>query len=60
MHIFTLPGLKLAAAIGAPRTVNVASHKPPRRMKKDPGVSSPQEYKGPSLRDEYSLTCHKK
>lgn len=52
----TLEGLKLAAAIGIPRTVKVANHRPPRRRKKGPGPSSPHEYKTPSFRDEYSFT----
>lgn len=52
----TLEGLKLAAAIGTPRTVKATNQRPPRRMKKDPGLSSPHEYKGPSFRDEYSFT----
>lgn len=54
----TLEGLKLAAAIGAPRTVKVTSQRPPRRRKNEPGLSSPHEYKPPSFRDEYSLTYH--
>lgn len=52
----TLEGLKLAAAIGAPRTVNTANQRPPRRRKNDPGPSSPHEYSIPSFRDEYSFT----
>ena len=52
----TFPGLKLAAEIGAARTVNVTRHRLPRRMKKEPGLSSAQEYKVLSLRAEYSLT----
>lgn len=54
----TLEGLKLAAAIGPPRTVNTANQRPPRRRKNDPGPSSPQEYKTPSFRDEYSFTYY--
>jgi hypothetical protein len=52
----TFPGLKLDAEIGAARTVNVTKHRPPRRMKKEPGLSSAHEYRLLSLRAEYSLT----
>jgi hypothetical protein len=52
----TLEGLKLAAAIGAPSTVNTANQRPPRRRKNDPGPSSPHEYSIPSFKDEYSFT----
>jgi hypothetical protein len=52
----TFPGLKLEAEIGAARTVNVTKHRPPRRMKKEPGLSSAHEYRLLSLRAEYSLT----
>jgi hypothetical protein len=53
----TFPGLKLAAAIGAASSVNVTSHSLPSRRKKDPGLSSAQEYRMLSLRAEYSFTC---
>ena len=53
----TLPGLKLAAAIGAASTVKVTIQRPPRRRKKDPGLSSAHEYRTLSLRAEYSFTC---
>ncbi|RYR11174.1 hypothetical protein Ahy_B05g079651 isoform D [Arachis hypogaea] len=46
------PGLKLAAATGTPRTVNTTNQRPPRRRKKDPGPSSPHEYRIPSFREE--------
>lgn len=52
----SLEGLKVAAAIGTPRTVKVTNQSPPRRSKKGPGPSSPQEYRGPSFKDEYSFT----
>lgn len=53
----TLEGLKLAAAIGTPRTVKVINQSPPRRMKNDPGLRSAHEYKVSSFKDEYSFTC---
>lgn len=52
----TLEGLKLAAAIGTPKIVNASNHRPPRRRKNDPGLSSPHEYNTPSFKDEYSFT----
>lgn len=55
----TREGLKLAAAIGTPRTVKVISQSPPKRRKKGPGPSSPHEYKVPSFKDEYSFTYFK-
>lgn len=57
LSVRTLLGLKLAAAIGAASTVKVISHRPPRRRKKDPGLSSAHEYRTLSLRAEYSFTC---
>jgi len=39
----TFPGLKLAAAIGAASAVKVTRHRPPRRRKKEPGLSSAHE-----------------
>jgi hypothetical protein len=39
----TFPGLKLAAAIGAARTVKVIRQRPPSRRKKEPGLSSAHE-----------------
>jgi len=52
-----LAGLKLAAAIGTPRTVNVANQRPPSRRKNEPGLNSAHEYKIESFKDEYSFTC---
>ncbi|KAL3833275.1 hypothetical protein ACJIZ3_008011 [Penstemon smallii] len=49
---YTFEGLKLAAAIGAPRTVKVTNQSPPRRRKKDPGPSSAHEYRVSSFKDE--------
>jgi len=60
MHFkLTLEGLKVAAAIGTPRTVKVTNQSPPSRSKKGPGPSSPQEYRGPSFKDEYSFTYYR-
>lgn len=53
----TLEGLKLAAAIGTPRTVKVANQRPPSRRKNEPGLNSAHEYKIESFKDEYSFTC---
>ena len=58
VFVVTFEGWKLAAAMGTPRAVKVASHRPPRRMKNEPGFSSPHEYRPPSFRDEYSFTYH--
>lgn len=52
----TLEGLKLAADIGAPRTVKVISHKLPRRKKKEPGLRPAHEYRMLSFKEEYSFT----
>lgn len=52
----TLAGLKLAAAIGTPRTVKVTNQRPPSLRKSSPGPRSPHEYNGPSFSDEYSFT----
>lgn len=54
--LITLEGLKLAAAIGTPRTAKVVNQRPPSRRKNSPGPRSPHEYRGPSFREEYSFT----
>lgn len=56
----TFEGLKLAAAIGIPKTVNVVNQRPPSRVKKEGGLNSAHEYKVSSFKDEYSLTCVEK
>lgn len=56
MSCRTFPGLKLAAEIGAARTVKVTRQRLPRRMKKEPGLSSAHEYRMLSFKAEYSLT----
>ncbi|KAH9608733.1 hypothetical protein KSS87_019397, partial [Heliosperma pusillum] len=56
MHGHTFEGLKLAAAIGSPRTMKVVSHRPPSFMRKEPGLNSAHEYNVSSFRDEYSFT----
>lgn len=53
----TFDGLKLAAAIGTPKTVKVTNQSPPRRRKNDPGLNSAHEYKEASFSEEYSFTC---
>lgn len=55
--LHTFDGLKLAAAIGTPKTVKVTNQRPPRRRKNDPGLNSAHEYKEASFSEEYSFTC---